>query len=200
MRIFEESVASVHPGLAPSGRKVIFAIMKPLVTCFALWVVVSTGFAASTGITLVQSPKPKPAESPVSEAKPVDTPPPVVSPKVTPKKDDKKLEKEPVIPGMIIARPNGTFLGFEATGGKFKLSFYDKKKKPMAVDVSGGLARWANVRGPGDIRSAMTISGTALITAKPAIPPFSYNVYVTLLQGDGDDAKAVETYTLQFRG
>jgi len=68
------------------------------------------------------------------------------------------------------------------------------------VDVSGGLARWANVRGPGDIRSPMTISGKALITAKPAIPPFSYNVFITLLQGEGDNAKAVENYTVPFRG
>lgn len=176
--------------------------MKPFVTCAALLVMVSTGFAASTGITLVQ--KPKPADAPATEAKPADSAnpsaPATTPAKPAPKKEEKKSEKEPVIPGMTIVRPNGTFLGFEAIGGKFKLSFYDKKKKPMAVDVSGGLARWANVRGPGDTRSPMTISGTALITAKPATPPFSYNVFLTLLQGEGDDAKAVETYTVQFRG
>ncbi len=174
--------------------------MKPLVAGVTLLFVATTGFSASTGITLTQKPKPAGDTSTTSEVKPVETPksetPPV---KPAPKKEEKK-EKEPVIPGMTIPRANGTFLGFEVSGGKFKLSFYDKKKKPMAVDVSGGLARWANVRGPGDIRSPMTISGTALITAKPAVPPFSYNVFVTLLQGEGDDAKAVETYTVQFRG
>lgn len=174
--------------------------MKPLVACAVFVVAAGSFFAASTGITLVQSPKPAPAEN-KTEVKPVETPAPVVPAKPpAPKKEEKKVEKEPVIPGIAIPRANGTFLGFEASGGKFKLSFYDKKKKPMAVDVSAGLARWANVRGPGEIRSPMTVSGTALITAKPAVPPFNYNVFVTLLQGEGDDAKAVETYTVQFRG
>ena len=170
--------------------------MKPLAVCAVFLVAASSLFAASTGITLVQSPAAKP-----TQVKPAETAKPVV-PATPPalKKEEKKTEKEPVIPGIAIPRSNGTFLGFEASGGKFKLSFYDKKKKPMAVDVSGGLARWANVRGPGDIRSPMTVSGTALVTAKPAIPPFTYNVFVTLLQGEGDDAKAVETYTVQFRG
>lgn len=190
----------VEPGLAPWGGRASFTAMKHLVTCVVLSVLVSTGFAASTGITLVQ--KPKPTETPGAEPpKPAEPATPATPPaKPTAKKEDKKTEKEPVIPGMTIVRPNGTFLGFEAAGGKFKLSFYDKKKKPMAVDVSAGLARWANVRGPGDVRSPMTISGTALVTAKPATPPFSYNVFITLLQGEGDDAKAVETYTVQFRG
>jgi hypothetical protein len=70
----------------------------------------------------------------------------------------------------------------------------------MAVDVSGGLARWANTRGPGDIRSPLNISGTAMITAKPAQPPFNFNVYITLLEGEGESAKTVETYVIQFRG
>lgn len=200
MRIFSGPARQSTWGLRRAGGEVNFTTMKPLVTCAALLVMVSTGFAASTGITLVQ--KPKPADTQATEttqAKPAEPVAPVASVKA-PKKEEKKVEKEPVIPGMTIARANGTFLGFEATGGKFKLSFYDKKKKPMAVDVSGGLARWANVRGPGDVRSPMTISGNALITSKPAIPPFSYNVFITLLQGDGDDAKAIETYTVQFRG
>jgi hypothetical protein len=175
--------------------------MKTPVVCAAVLFAASHAFAASTGITLVQQPKPageaKPAEPKPAEIKPA---PEEVKPvEKTPEKPKEKA-KEPVIPGMTLVRPNGTFIGFEAVDGKFKLSFYDKKKKPMAVDVSGGLARWANVRGSGDIRSPLNVSGTALISAKPAVPPFNFNVFVTLLLGEDDNAKAVETYTVQFRG
>ena len=172
--------------------------MKLPAACAAVLFAVSHTFAASTGITLVQQPKPAAETTPVNP-KPADpTPAPVVPPPA--KKIEKTKPKEPVIPGMTLVRPNGTFIGFEAIDGKFKLSFYDKKKKPMAVDVSGGLARWANTRGPGDIRSPLNISGTSMITAKPALPPFNYNVYITLLEGEGESAKAVETYVIQFRG
>jgi hypothetical protein len=188
-----------HRGLAPSPGKVSVEEMKTPVVCVAVLFAVGHSFAASTGITLVQQPKPPSAVKP-DDQKPADsTPPPVVAPPVK-KVEKPKAPKEPVIPGMTLVRPNGTFIGFEAVGGKFKLSFYDKKKKPMAVDVDGGLAHWANTRGPGDIRSPLSVSGTALISAKPAIPPFNFNVYITLLKGEGESAKAVETYTVQFRG
>jgi len=197
---FSQACLIGDPGLAPFVRKVSLKPMKTPAVCVAVLIAASHAFAASTGITLVQKPKP------AAEAKAADSQPAEVKPapeaKPVEKKEEKRKEKEkePVIPGMTIVRPNGTFIGFEAVDGKFKLSFYDKKKKPMAVDVSGGLARWANVRGSGDIRSPLNVSGTALISAKPAIPPFNFNVFITLLRGEDDNAKAVETYTVQFRG
>ncbi|HEY8994874.1 MAG TPA: hypothetical protein VIM71_09450 [Lacunisphaera sp.] len=112
----------------------------------------------------------------------------------------KKEAPLPKIPGTEIARPNGTFLGLEVVGGNFKLTFYDKKKKPMAVDVTRATARWPNPRSPGDNRTVLNGSGTALVGAKPVVPPFTFNVYLTLLQGEGDEAKAVENYVVQFRG
>ena len=196
---FARREGGFHDELAPGPGKVSFLEMKTPVVCVAVLFVVGHSFAASTGITLVQQPKPPSAVKP-EDKKPVETtPPPAVTPPVK-KVEKPKVPKEPVIPGMTLVRPNGTFIGFEAVDGKFKLSFYDKKKKPMAVDVDGGLARWANTRGPGDIRSPLAVSGTAMITAKPAIPPFNFNVYITLLKGEGESAKAVETYTVQFRG
>jgi len=172
--------------------------MKPLAAFAAVLFFACHTFAASTGITLVQKPKPAP------EAKPAEVAP-APAPAPAGKAPVKKVEKpqpvkEPVIPGTVIARPNGTYLSLEVVGGKFKLSFYDKKKKPMAVDVTGGLARWPNVRGPGDSRSPLNPSGTALIGARLAPPPYNYNVYITLLKGDGENAKAVESYTVMFRG
>lgn len=116
------------------------------------------------------------------------------------KKVEKKKVELPKIPGTVINRPNGTFLSLEVVGGNFKLTFYDKKHKPMAVDVTRATARWPNPRAPGDNRTVLNGSGTALVGEKPVIPPFTFNVFLTLLQGEGDEAKAVENYTVAFRG
>ncbi len=115
----------------------------------------------------------------------------------------KKPEPEPIIPGMTIPRANGTFLGLEVADNRFKLSFYDKKKKPMAPDVTRATARWPNTRSSVKAfnRSVLNPGApTALIGSNPVQPPFVGNVFLTLLQGDGDEAKAVETYSVPFRG
>lgn len=164
--------------------------MKTIVAFAAVLFAVSSVFAETPVAAPVQSTVTKPGATP---------PVPVVKAPV--KKDEKpKVEKEPIIPGTNIARANGTFLGLEVVGTKFKLSFYDKKKKPMSVDVTGGLMRWPNVRGPGDNRSPLIANGTALLSVKPVLPPFAFNVFITLLQGEGDNAKAVESYTIFLRG
>ena len=85
-------------------------------------------------------------------------------------------------------------------GGNFKLSFYDKKKKLMAVDVTRATAKWPNPRAPGDNRTVLNGSGTALVGAKPVVPPFTFTVYLTLLQGEGAEAKAVESFVVPFHG
>jgi hypothetical protein len=130
--------------------------------------------------------------------------PPAANPAVkTPvTKDDKNQPPpEPVIPGQTITRTNGTFLGLEVVGGNFKLSFYDKKKKIMAPDISRASARWPNLRSiAGDNRTMLNPSGNALVGSKPVIPPFTFIVRLTLLQGEGDEAKAVENYTVQLHG
>lgn len=118
--------------------------------------------------------------------------------KVDPKK--KPAEVMGTIKGITIPRANGTYLGLEVVSNNFVLTFYDKKKKPMAMDVTRATARWPNLRGPGDNRTVLNGSGTKLTGAKPVVPPYTFNVYLTLLQGEGDDAKAVENYVVQFRG
>ena len=116
------------------------------------------------------------------------------------KKDAQKEAPLPKIPGTVINRPNGTFLGLQVVGGNFVLTFYDKKHKPMPVDVTRAAARWPNPRAPGDNRTMLNGSGTALVGAKPVLPPHNFNVFLTLLKGEGEAAQAVETYTVQFRG
>lgn len=153
-------------------------------------------FAAS--LLQAQTPPAVPAptsaapKAPATKAAPAKTP---ATKAVKPKE-----EVLPKIPGTEIPRPNGMFLGLEVVDGNFKLTFYDKKKKPMAVDVTRATARWPNPRSPGDNRTVLNGSGTALIGAKPVRPPFIFNVYLTLLKGEGDEAKAVENYTVGFRG
>lgn len=135
----------------------------------------------------------KPAETKAGVAKQTD-------PKAATVKKEVKKEELPKIPGMEIPRPNGTFLGLEVVGGNFKLTFYDKKKKAMSVDVTRATARWPNPRSPGDNRTVLNGNGTALVGAKPVLPPFNFNVFLTLLKGEGEEAKAVENYTVAFRG
>ena len=148
-------------------------------------------FAASQ-LSAQNTPTTKSAETKTSEVKPAD--------KTPVKKDDKKPAPEPKIPGQTIARPNGTLLGLEVVGGNFKLSFYDQKKKPMAIDVTRATARWPNDRGRGDLRAVLNPSGKALVGSKPVKPPYNFTVYLTLLRGEGDEAKAVENYVIAFRG
>ena len=152
----------------------------------------------ASGVGLAQTPpeSPKPAE-PAEVAKPA---PPAKS-KGAPKVPEKKEEPMGKIQGTELARPNGLFLGLTLVDGKFKLTFYDKKKKPTKVDVTRGLARWANVHGPGDNRTVLNSDGTnSLVGVQFVRPPLIFKVYLTLLKGDGDAAEVVESYVVDFRG
>lgn len=135
----------------------------------------------------------KPADPKAVTTKTVPAKPPA-------KKEEKKKEEEPKIPGITIKRANGKFLGLEVAGGNFKLSFYDAKKKPTAVDVTRATARWPNPRAPGDNRTVLNGSGTALVGQKPVVPPYNFNVFLTLLLGEGDAAQAVESYVVPMGG
>lgn len=107
-----------------------------------------------------------------------------------------------VIEGMTLNRPNGHFLGLTLQDGKFKLTFYDKKKKPEKVDVTRATARWPNMHGPGDHRTILNPAGdgTYLMGTQFVRGPHAFKMFLTLLLGEGDQAKGVETYTVDFRG
>ena len=162
-----------------------------------------------TASLMQAQPAPKPADPATSTTPTIPAAKPETTAKTAPAKTpttkDKKVTKEeppPKIPGTEIARTNGTFLGLEVVGGNFKLSFYDKKKKPMTIDVTRANARWPNKKSAttGDNRTVLNGSGNFLVGAKPVVPPFAFNVYLTLLQGEGDEAKAVESYVVPFHG
>ncbi len=156
----------------------------------------------TTGLIQAQTPAtPQTADPKTPVAKDAAGKVPAAPTKAAPaKKVEKKAAELPKIPGTVITRSNGNLLGLEVVGGVFKLTFYDKKHKPMAVDVTRATARWPNPRSPGDNRTVLNGSGTSLVGQKPVIPPFTFNVFLTLLVGEGEEAKAVENYTVAFRG
>ena len=110
-----------------------------------------------------------------------------------------KKEAEPQIPGQVLARANGTFLGLTLVEGKFNLRFYDAKKKPMSVDVARAVARWPNVHGPGNNRSVLnpTPDNQALQSAQFVRGPYAFTLILALIQEDGS---STETFSVVFRG
>jgi len=168
-----------------------FARMKSLfaVICLLAGATLLTAENAPVRVTTPVNPNPKP--------KPVEVTTPAKSGEKA--KVEGKKEAEPVIPGVAIPRPNGTFLGLQVADGFFKLSFYTAKKKPMAVDVTRAAVRWPNNRNAtGPNRDVLNLSGEALVGNKKVLPPLTVTVFLTLLKGDGDDAKAVEEYVVAF--
>lgn len=118
------------------------------------------------------------------------------------KGEAKEEEKMGTIEGMTLNRSNGHFLGLTLQDGKYKLTFYDKMKKPEKVDVTRATARWPNMHGPGDNRTVLNPAGdgTFLMGAQFVRGPHSFKLFLTLLRGEGDTSVAVESYTVDFRG
>ena len=174
--------------------------MKTIAAFLCLLVAVSVSRAQATAPA-----KPTETKDASTAAKATDTkvvPGKTVDPKAAAaaKKDAKKEAPLPKIPGTVINRPNGTFLSLQVAGGNFTLIFYDTKHKKMTTDVTRVAARWPNMRAPGDNRTVLNGSGDTLVGSKPVVPPYNFNVYLTLIVGEGDEAKAVENYTVPFRG
>jgi hypothetical protein len=116
------------------------------------------------------------------------------SPAATTKED----EKEGKIVGVEIARANGNFLGLSTEDGGFKLAFYNAKKKPVAIDVATGVARWQPSAKKGNELAPLSPSGEgkALASSKFVQPPRIFKVYLTLFNAAGD---AVENYTVDYK-
>jgi len=110
-----------------------------------------------------------------------------------------KQEPEPKIPGIVLTRPKGGYLGLTLAGGGFKLSFYDAKKKPAKVDVARATARWPVRYKAGDEHAVLLPSGdgTALASTYFVHPPYVFKLYLSLFK-EGDQ-NAVESYVIDFR-
>ena len=112
------------------------------------------------------------------------------------------VEKEPVIPGIVLSRPNGGYLGLTLENNNFKLSFYDSTKLPVTVDVARAAARWQTQYKVADERAVLnpTPDGLALTSSKFIRPPYVFRIYLSLLKepGEGEEA-AAEPYVIYFR-
>ncbi|MDD2765623.1 MAG: hypothetical protein PHE83_16800 [Opitutaceae bacterium] len=123
--------------------------------------------------------------------------------KTEPTKPDPKKQAEEemgTIPGTTIARANGTFLGLTLEGGRFRLSFYNEKKKPVPGDALRATARWNPSQKTGSEFTVLNPSGDkmSLMGGKFVQPPYNYKVYFTLILDESGGNN--ETYVIDFRG
>jgi hypothetical protein len=171
--------------------KPIACLLKTLVLASSLSIAVS-GLALDTTTTVL------PSKSAVeNKAETVKNTPPAAGPK-----KPATVEKEPVIPGIVLTRPNGGYLGLTLENNNFKLSFYDSTKLPVKVDVARAAARWQTQYKIADERAVLnpTPDGLALTSNKFVRPPYVFRIYLSLLKepGEGEEA-AAEPYMIDFR-
>jgi hypothetical protein len=180
--------------------KKFVALLVTLVVGGFLSAQTSTSTSTTTQNAPADSTKAAPADT--SKSNPADktksTPTPA---KPGAKPDAKKTEPEPKIEGFVITRKNGTFLGLTIVDGKFNLKFYDKKKKPMALDVDRALARWPNKQGQGDNRTILNPSdANSLQGAIFVHGPYVFQLHLTLLKNQEDKDTNAETYVVMYSG
>lgn len=196
-----EEILNRDDRLAADNRTAYRAGMKPRIAFVVILLVAVNNLFAQAAL-----PAAAPAKASKPESKPA-APAPAKTPaapgaKAEAKKDDKKKEeeKEGKIAGQTIARANGTFLGLEVVDGNFKLSFYDKKKKPMAVDMDRANFRWVVTGKADNLRAVLTPSGDgkSMTTGKYVKPPYNFKVFITLVKGEGENAQT-ESHTVDFR-
>lgn len=110
----------------------------------------------------------------------------------------KAEEKEGVIVGQALQRPNGTWLGLRVENGIWILRFYDKKKKPLALDVVRGRARWNPSQKTGSMNVVLNpgADGQSLVGNQFVPGPRNFKLFLSLVDKDG---KAVESYAVDFR-
>jgi hypothetical protein len=122
------------------------------------------------------------------------------APKAGAKGAKKADEKEPKIEGLEIARANKTYLGLQIVNGAFKMTFYDKDKKPMPPDVSRAALRWDAKYKVGQERVILNPGGdpNALSNPRPIRPPYVFKLFITLLKDGADGESAGETLVVDF--
>lgn len=110
---------------------------------------------------------------------------------------DKEDEMGTIV-GVEIARPDGTFYGLQVESGNFKLTAYDKQKKPTKLEVARATARWNANQKTGQDFTVLNPAGdgTSLAGSKFVRPPYNFIVFLVLLNEAGD---VVENYQVNMR-
>ncbi len=146
-------------------------------------------FLVGGALTLArEEPKPQAPEQPPAAVQPAAP---------APAQPADKEDEMGVIPGITLTRADGTFLGLEVVNGNFKLTFYDKKKKPVRADVVRATARWDAKHKQGRDFTVLNPAGdgTALVGNKFVRPPYNFIVFLVLLNEAGE---AVENYQVNM--
>jgi hypothetical protein len=118
----------------------------------------------------------------------------------SPAQPEAKDEAPAKIEGMEIARGGGRYLGLAIVDGKFRLAFYDAKKKPVAPDASRAVLRWDAKYKVGLERVVLTPGDGNVLTSERFIrPPYNFKLTIVLL-GDAasGDEPAGETYVIDY--
>lgn len=120
------------------------------------------------------------------------------------KKDDKGAKQKgppSEVKGFELARSGHGYLGLQVVDNTFRVTFYDKDKKPTPPDVSSIALRWPVQYQPNPERTVLTPAGDGsyMTSEKTVRPPFHFRLYVTLLKTDdsGRD-QVVESYVVEF--
>jgi len=107
-------------------------------------------------------------------------------------------EPEPTIEGVSAPRANGGFIGVTVNEAGFKVSFYDKKKKPVDCDVARAAVRWNPGYKIGEERRVLNPSGDGKsLTSSSVRAPYNFRFYLTLLNENGE---SVESFVLNLKG
>jgi len=163
------------------------------------------GSAALFTFAVAQSSTPPPRiVLPGSKAPPAGSSP--TAPKDAGKKSGKAAKKEEPpakIEGITIPRGEKGFLGIQIVDSTFKLSFYDAKKKPVAVDVARAALRWDPKYKLGQERVVLNpgSDGKSLSSPRNIRPPYNFKLFITLLKDSSgsDESPVGETFVIDFK-
>jgi hypothetical protein len=101
---------------------------------------------------------------------------------------------EKTIPGVVLNRPDGRFLGVETDGVTLKITFYDKEKDKEKVDVVRIAARWTDTQ---PRRAVLLPAGESAFVSTPVFRrPFNYLVHLALV---GADDQVKESHSLRLQ-
>lgn len=102
--------------------------------------------------------------------------------------------EEKTIPGVVLTRPDGRFLGVETDGVTMKVTFYDKEKEKETADAVRISARWTDSRP----RFTVLLPTSPETLASPGVlsRPFNYLVYLALV---GPDDAVLESHSLRLK-
>ncbi len=119
------------------------------------------------------------------------------------KKNGATKKKEPPreVEGFSVSRGDRGFLGIKIQDNTFRVSFYDKDKKPIPADVASIALRWPVPYQPNPERTVLTPvgDGKVMSSEKTVRPPFHFKLFITLLKGSTPgETSTDESYVVDF--